>query len=291
VQDLTFYPTLATRGACATGTVDANGVCTVTTTAAGNTTTEIEGHSVLAGVSARPASGLRLSFDTERFYADHSFTRISPRKESRYRVVSSYTPRPWAVVGASANAITNSNDDVNINYRGHSYNYGFTTSLNPRPRYGLDLAYNYSDYMQNGLICFNDTPPAGVVLPVVTNAGDCSANDPANPLLTDSYYQSNTHYGMFLLMAKPISRVTTRAGYSVTSVGGRIPQFNILQPLGSLAYNYHQPLASLDLDLVKNLTWHAGWNYAQYGEKDFVGPTTPRYFHANDMTLSLKYAF
>jgi hypothetical protein len=43
--------------------------------------------------------------------------------------------------------------------------------------------------------------------------------------------------------------------------------------------------------LVHNLTWHAGWNCVQYGEKDFVGPTVPRYFHVNDMTVSLKYAF
>ena len=291
VQDLTFYPTLATRGACATGTVDAEGVCTVTTTASDDATTEIESHSLLAGVSVRPLTGLRLSFDTEKVYADHAFTRISPRKESRYRVVGSYTPRPWAVIGGTVNTLTNSNGDADIRFRGHNYNYGFNASLNPHPRFGLDLAYNYSDYQQNSLICFNDTPPTGVTLPVVTNAGDCSANDAGNPLLTDSYYQSKTHYGMFLLMVKPLARVTTRAGYSATAVSGQIPQFNILQPLGSLGYDYHQPLASLDVDLVRNVTWHAGWNYAQYGEKDFAGPTAPRYFHCNEVSLSLKYAF
>jgi opacity protein-like surface antigen len=206
-------------------------------------------------------------------------------------VVGSYAPRPWAVIGAAINTLTNSNADADIKSRGHNYNYGFNATLNPRPRFGLDLAYNYSNYLQNALICFNDTPPTGVVLNVVTTAGDCSANDAANPLLTDSYYQNNTHFGMFTLMVRPIPRLTTRAGYSATSVGGKIPQFNILAPLGSLAYTYHQPLASLDLDLVHNLVWHAGWNYSQYGEEDFVGPTTPRYFHANDVTLSLKYAF
>jgi opacity protein-like surface antigen len=206
-------------------------------------------------------------------------------------VVGSYAPRSWAVIGGTVNTFSNSNDDAAIHYRGHNYNYGFNASLNPHRRFGLDLAYNYSDYQQNSLICFNDTPPAGVVLPVVTNAGDCSALDAANPLLTDSYYQSNTHYGMFLLMLRPLPRLTTRAGYSATAVGGKIPQFNILQPLGSLNYDYHQPLASLDLDLVRNVTWHAGWNYAQYGEGDFVGPTAPRYFHSNEVTLSLKYAF
>jgi hypothetical protein len=96
---------------------------------------------------------------------------------------------------------------------------------------------------------------------------------------------------MGAIMIKPAPRVTTRFGYSITSVGGKIPQFNILQPLGTLAYNYHQPVASLDIDLAHNFAWHAGWNYYQYGEKDFVGPTSPRYFHADNVTLSLKYAF
>jgi hypothetical protein len=290
-QVLTFYPTLATRGACAGLPVDANGVCTTTADTSGESSFEIHGNSLLAGLSVRPSRELRVNFDTEQFYADHSFTRITFTRESRYRLGGTYTPRPWAAIGASLNAVHNSNDDPAINYRGHNYNYSFNTSLNPRERLGLDLAYNYTDYRQTALICFNDTPPAGVILPVVANAGDCSANDPNNPLLTTGYYENNTHFGMGALMIKPIPRVTTRVGYSVTSVGGKIPQFNILQPLGALAYNYHQPLASVDVDLIRNLTWHAGWNYYQYGEKDFVGPAAPRYFHANDATLSLKYAF
>ena len=92
-------------------------------------------------------------------------------------------------------------------------------------------------------------------------------------------------------MVRPIPRLTTRAGYSASSVSGKTPQFNILQPLGSLAYTYHQPLASVELELIRNVAWVANWNYAQYGEHDFVGPTEPRYFHSNDVTLGLKYAF
>ena len=93
------------------------------------------------------------------------------------------------------------------------------------------------------------------------------------------------------LMLKPMTRVTTRVGYSITSVDGKTPQFNILQPLASLAYNYHQPVASVMVDLGHNLSWNAGWNYYQYGEKSFVGPTAPRYFHANTATISMRWAF
>ena len=90
---------------------------------------------------------------------------------------------------------------------------------------------------------------------------------------------------------KPLPRLTAEVGYSIISVGGQTPQFNSLQPFGSLQYNYHQPLANLAFDIGHNLTARAGWNYYQYGEKSFVGPTDPRYFHANNATFALRWAF
>jgi hypothetical protein len=96
---------------------------------------------------------------------------------------------------------------------------------------------------------------------------------------------------MTSLMFKPWHRVTTQMGYSIISVGGETPQFNSLQPFGSLQYNYHQPLAAVAVDVGHNVALKAGWNYFQYGEKSFVGPTDPRYFHANNATLSLRWAF
>jgi opacity protein-like surface antigen len=47
----------------------------------------------------------------------------------------------------------------------------------------------------------------------------------------------------------------------------------------------------VDFLVHKNVTFKAGWNYYQYAENDFVGPTAPRYFHANNATLALRYAF
>jgi hypothetical protein len=74
-------------------------------------------------------------------------------------------------------------------------------------------------------------------------------------------------------------------------VDGTIPQFNILQPLGSSRYSYSQPVANLTVDLGHKLAWNSGWNYYQYNEGSFVGPTASRYFHANSLTESLRYAF
>jgi hypothetical protein len=90
---------------------------------------------------------------------------------------------------------------------------------------------------------------------------------------------------------RPGKRLTANLGLSITSVDGSFPQFDILQPLGTSQYKYQQPVASLGVDLGHKLAWNTGWNYYQYNEGSFVGPTAPRYFHANSLTESLRYAF
>jgi hypothetical protein len=251
----------------------------------------VQGYTELLGFWARPSHTLRLNFSLEHTNYDNVIVRMAPRKESRYRFQTTYTPRPWAVLGGSINILQDTNADALTNYVGHNQNYGLTASLTPRERFGLDLAYNYNNVIQNALICFNDTPPTGVSLPFVNSAGSCAANDPANPLLANSYYTNHTQFGMTTVRFSPVKRLTANLGYSVTSVDGAIPQFNFLQPLGSLQYTYSQPVANLSVDIGHKLAWNMGWNYYQYGEGSFVGPTAPRYFHANSLTESLRYAF
>ena len=247
----------------------------------------------LLGLWARPTHALRLNFDLEHTNYNSVFIRMSPRKEARYRFQTTYTPRPWAVLGGSINILQDSNADAQTQYVGHNQNYGLTASLVPRERFGLDLAYNFNSVIQNALICFNDTPPAGVTLPFVTGANNnnCAGNDTANNLMANSYYTNHTNFGMAAIRFKPEKRVTANVGYSITSVDGSVPQFNILQPLGSLQYKYQQPVANLSVDLGHKLAYNMGWNYYQYAEGSFVGPTAPRYFHANSVTESLRYTF
>jgi hypothetical protein len=249
----------------------------------------------LFGFWARPTHALRLNFDFEHTNFNAVFVRLSPRKEARYRFQTTYTPRSWVTLAGSINILQESNADTQTQYVGHNQNYGLTASLAPRERFGMDLAYNFNSVIQNALICFNDTPPPGVILPFVANANGttsfCALNDPGNPLLANSYYTNHTNFGMAAVRFKPTKRVLANVGYSITSVDGSVPQFNVLQPLGSLQYKYQQPVANLSVDIGHKLAFNMGWNYYQYGEGSFVGPTAPRYFHTNTLTESLRYAF
>lgn len=247
----------------------------------------------LFGIWARPIHGLRLNFDLEHTNLNAVFVRMAPRKEARYRFQATYKPLSWATVGGSINILQLSNADAQTQFVGHNENYGLTASLAPRERFGVDLAYNFNSVIQNALICFNDTPPTGVILPFVANANnnDCAGNDTSNNLMAYSYYTNHTNFGMATVRLSLVKRVTANVGYSITSVDGSVPQFNILQPLGSLQYTYQQPVAKVSVDIAHRWAFNMGWNYYQYGEGSFVGPTAPRYFHANSLTESLRYSF
>jgi len=252
---------------------------------------EVHQYTPLAGFWLKPTMNMRFNFDWERQSNDDIIVRIAPRVQSRYRVMANYTPKPWAVLAGSVNLWDGSNGDSLIDFNGHNRNYGVSATITPRESFSFDFAYNYNDFEQSSFICFNNSD---TTLPVVANAGSCTTNgydDSSNPLLTYGFYKSHVHYAMGSVMFRPLKRVTTQLGYSINSVGGNTPQFNSLQPLGTLQYNYHQPLASLAVDLGHNLTAKGGWNYYQYGEKSFVGPTDPRYFHANNATATLRWAF
>jgi len=247
----------------------------------------------LLGLWARPTHALRLNFDLEHTNYNAVFVRLSPRKEARYRFQTSFTPRSWATLGGSINIRQESNADAQTQFVGHNQNYGLTASLAPRERFGMDLAYNFNSVIQNALICFSDTPPTGVILPFVVNANnnDCAGNDTSNNLMANSYYTNHTNFGMATVRFKPAKRAMANVGYSITSVDGNVPQFNILQPLGTLQYKYQQPVANLSVDIARKWAFNMGWNYYQYAEGSFVGPTAPRYFHANSLTESLRYSF
>ena len=278
-----FYPPLPNRGNCAGVPLNPDGSCTFTGLFdSEDDLTVINEHTALAGVWLRPMQNLRINADVEAGYADNFLTRIDPRQLQRYRAQANYTPRPWLNVGASFNALEERNHTGDINYDMHNRNFGVNAVVTPKEAISLDVSYHYSAFLQNNNICF-----VGTLVP----AGSFACNNATGYLEVLGNYNSHTQYGEFSVLFKPEKRVAARVGYSITDVSGSTLILTALQPLGPLDSRLQQPLAALDVQIAKNFTWHGGWNYYQYGEGSFVGPTLPRYFHANVATLSLKYAF
>src|SRR6266705_4335359 len=93
---------------------------------------------------------------------------------------------------------------------------------------------------------------------------------PAN--LDSSVYDNKINFGYFNIMFKPVKRVTANLGYNLTSTSGNTLILNPIQnTLGPLAFNFHKPSASVDVDLVKGVTWRTAWGYYDYNEKSDPG--------------------
>ena len=250
---------------------------------------DVNEHTPLFGFWLRPMDSLRVSVDAETTSADNIITRISPRQQQNYRGRVNYKPVRWATLAGSVNVWESRNNESDTQLRQHFRNLGFLVSVLPKERAGLDLSYNYTDAQQNALICYNTTiPVAGTI---VDGCPTFDSTDNPNPNLLLSTYVDHTHYFNAAVMLKPVKKVTARVGYGLTSTTGTTSILNPLQPLGPLDFTYHQPLASLSYEVVQYWTLNAYWNYDQYNEGSFVGPTTPRYFHDNRTVLSIKYAF
>src|SRR5215813_5665025 len=279
-QDLIFFPTLATRGACAGQPVDAQGVCTTSTDDFDTDTTLIYGHTGLIGFAARPTDNFRISADAEFLSADNTFTRIGPRHLQDYRIRANYKPESWVTVGAAVRILESRNPSLDIGNFQHNRSYGFSANFAPEEaKFGVDLSYDYNDVFSQTNICFVATPtPPGAIT--------CGT-----PFLSGtSLYTNLSHFFSGMAVVKPWKRVTGGLGYAVTSTSGNTLILNPNAPTGPLNFNYHLPTASLAIELSKNLIYKTGWNYYDYNEKTTIGPTLPRDFRGNVFTLSLRYS-
>jgi hypothetical protein len=286
LQIQTFFPgptaALANRGACVGVPKNPDGTCTALVSDSGDDFTEINGHSALIGFSARPTNRIRFSFDTEQFYADNTFTRISPRHLQRYKGRLNAKVTEWWNFGTAINIRENRNDTADIGNKQHNRSYAFNSVFAPaQANWGLDLSYDYNDIFSQSNICFVSTP---VIAP---NSGPLNCGTPFLSGL--SVYTEASHVGAGSIYLKPMKRLTTAFGYTVTSSNGNTLILNPNAPTGPLAFNYHLPTASVVYQIEKNLAFKGGWNYYDYNEKSNPGPTLPRDFRGNSFTVALRY--
>jgi len=285
---------------------------------------ELPIHAALLGIWLRPNEKLRASLDTEfssaglliggpaRVFGSVTnvyglpgltrnaglgeTTRITPRKEQRYRLRLNHNPRRWMTMGISANIWNARNDYADVGYRFHSTNAGFNTTLLPNDRFSLDLAYNFNTYRQSDLICPIDVPftpsfisGASITSPVCPfDVGDTG---PTGLFQTFGRFESVNHFFYALVRAKVAPRLTASLGYSLSAADGAQVFTNPLLVAGSLKNDFHRPLAELQYDLSHGWAAKAAWNYYGYGEQEGPGPTLPRNFHANSATVSTIYSF
>lgn len=266
----------------------------------------IASHSILSGLWARPTNALRLSFDTDLFWADSAYARIDPRKQQRYRFQASYAPANWISLDASFDILEHRNNMFLVNDTEHDRGYSFTTILTPIERFSFDLGYTYSDNYFQMLECWaygsGVTFPVGPgLLPTGTITTPCPV--PADIQGGDVTafggtvtYSSKTHFAYADVLWKPIKRLTVKAGYSGSFANGNTVFLNPNAPVGPLQYAYQKPYAGFAFDLAKGLTYKTMWTYYGYNSRSLANPAGlapigSQDFNGNNVTLALRYSF
>ncbi|MFB3815442.1 MAG: outer membrane protein [Terriglobales bacterium] len=272
-------------------------------------------HAGLFGLWIRPSEKFRFIFDGELTSARQEtgggrtgipagttfglgpLTRITPRHEQQYRIRANYTPRQWAVLAASVNLREASNKLFSDNFDLRNLYGGFNVTFIPNERFTADVGYNYNTFHQRNFICAIQAPNRSFVAgtdvldPVCPFDINPSTGAPTGLFQTLGRFESINHFLSAAFRFKPVRRVATEIGYSISNSDGAQVFLNPLMVSGSLKNSFHRPLAGVEVELVRNWFAKAGWNYYGYNEKGASGPAFPRDFHANNGTVSLRYAF
>lgn len=251
--------------------------------------TTINEHALLLGVSARPATQLRINADFAFGYNDNSFTRISPRQVQSYKIHATYAPKSWASIDGAIDIHENRDNVATVNNLEHGRTYSIGATLAPNSRIFANFGYNYVDIYTQSEICFPE--PGSVIFTT-----PCPVSGSPSPLGALAFYNSTGHYGYADVMWKPIKRVTAAVGYSGSVVRGSTLFLNSFQPTGPLDFNYVTPFASLAFQIYKGFTYKTAWNYYGYNDEGVANPVglaplPSQDFNGSHVTFSVRYAF
>ena len=209
----------------------------------------------------------------------------------------------------------------------HSRSASVGMSVAPNEHFGIDLNYAYTDVYTSTNICFNTGQVASshgaLMYPSVVTNTPCPVNVGASNDLAPTtvnpedeikdFMDAPTQYVSLGLSLSPIKAFHAGLGYRISSVSGNQTFLNPRNVMGSLQSAYQSPYASIAWTIHPSWVWKADYIFYSYGEggpsgpslcqatenAGFIpcplnapfGPTSPRNFHANLLTLAMHYEF
>src|SRR5580693_5997150 len=265
---------------------------------AGATVPPINEYSGLFGLWARPNQKWNIRFDTELFSTDGTFTRISPKESQEYRVRTKYDLTSWLNLDGNILIWESRNNQFQQGDLQHNRTYAVSAMIEPNPKFGMEIGYDYNDVFSQVLICY-----------ISVAAGQNGPGIQACPNVVGlvqqlSTYTNKSSYGFFDATFKPVHKFTVRLGANLTGTSGsqlRLdPQALIPNQVeGPLNSKWLHPYGGLEYRFSKSWTGKAFWDYYGYHEDATFGSGTaavqdifaPRNFRGNLYTLSIRYAF
>lgn len=252
--------------------------------------TDINSNSAVLGLWLKPVPHLTINLDADLGSADNTFTPLSPRNYQDFRARVQYRAAGWLNFSAYFETNEGQNPVTNINGSQHNRNAGFSASLTPSEKFSAQLGYNYNDIYSRLLVCFtSDFAQPGL---------------PACPGVSGlvqqvSPYDSKVNTGFVDLLWTLAYRFSFEVGANLSGVQGSQLNVNPLSPIalgpnGPLNSTWYQPYGSVSYRFAKQWTARARWDYYGYHEDSdgsYQDLYAPRNFHANLITLSVRFAF
>jgi len=292
-----FLPNNANRGDCALEAGALPVVCTANGDGSFSFVTPnpvVEGpgevhineYSGVFGIWVKPIPNWRISFDTELMSADNVYTRIDPRQSQEYRLRTKFKPRTWMDLDGSITIWEARNNVPNIDNLQHNRVYSVSAMFLPGESLSFEVGYSYNDVFSQILICYTSTAaPVGL------------SNCPGSTKLVQqlSVYTNNSHFGHFNVDWHPWKRFQAKLGANLTGTSGSVLIISPNAPSGPLDSKFLQPYGGFDFRFTNRWTGKAYWAYHGYHEDPDAGVVqdifAPRNFHANLVTISVRYMF
>jgi hypothetical protein len=299
-QSAIYFPPVAERGDCALVdgllpagcTLNSDGSVSYHTPSpqAMPGVTDINYNAAVLGLWLKPVPLLTINLDADLGSADNTFTPLSARNYQEFRARVQYRPTGLLNFSAYFQTTEGQNPAADINGSQHNRSTGISASLTPSEKFSAQLGYDFNDIYSSLLICYT----SDFELPGL----------PACPGVSGlvqqvSTYNSKVNTGFVDLVWTPANRLSLEVGASLSGVIGSELNLNPLSPMalapaGPLNSNWYQPYGSVSYRFAKQWTGRARWDYYGYHE-DFNGSYqdlyAPRNFHANLITLSVRFAF
>jgi hypothetical protein len=246
----------------------------------------INEYSGVFGFWLKPIPNWRISFDTELMSADNVYTRIDPRQSQEYRLRTKFKPKTWVDLDGSITIWEARNNVPDINNLQHNRVYSISAIFLSRESLSFEVGYSYNDVFSQILICYTSTAaPEGL--------GNCPGSTKLVQQL--SVYTNNSHFGHFNVDWQPWKRVQAKLGANLTGTSGSVLIISPNAPSGPLDSKFLQPYGGFDFKFTDHWTGKAYWAYHGYHEDPDAGVVqdifAPRNFHANLVTISVRYMF
>jgi hypothetical protein len=210
----------------------------------------------------------------------------------------------------------------------HSRNVSLGVVLSPGEHFTFDMNYSYLDVYTSTNICY--LSGALAVIPGTASTTSTGAPNLCPSLLTDwgpvkNFMDAPTQFASIGATYSPNKALRSGVGYRISAVNGNQFFADAQEVNGSLQSAYQSPYVNIAWTVHPGLIWRAEYNFYGYGEggpsgapfcststsataavvpcnsPTLTGPTgltepssgltSPRNFHANNVTLAIHYEF